>query len=157
MSGMPGMNGTVVGAARTAVAGVMPPLGDARSQPVRVDAPDPEVRPKAGRRRFSTEYKLRVLEQAEQCGPGEVGALLRREGLYSSHLTLWRRQRAAGALQTGKKRAAADLQQALRQLVAAEREIRHLKQRLERAETILTVQKKLSTLLQLGSQDLGNF
>ena len=153
------MNGTVVGAARTATAELALP-GDARSQPVRVvDAPDPEVRPKASRRRFTTEYKLRILDQAEQCGPGEVGALLRREGLYSSHLTIWRRQRAAGALQAGKKRApaSAELQQALRQLAAAERDNRRLKQRLERAETILAVQKKLSTLLQLGSQDLGNF
>ena len=56
--------------------------------------PDPEVVPQAKRRRFSAEYKLRVLAEADSCTrPGEIGALLRREGLYSSHLTTWRRQR----------------------------------------------------------------
>ena len=56
--------------------------------------PVTEVTPKAKRRRFSARYKLRVLEEADRCTrPGEIGALLRREGLYSSHLTTWRRQR----------------------------------------------------------------
>src|SRR2546428_9636765 len=60
---------------------------------------DPEVRERAARRRFTAEYKLQVLREADQCaGVGEVGALLRREGLYSSHLTTWRRQREHGAL-----------------------------------------------------------
>ena len=69
--------------------------------------PDPEVTPKAKRRRFSAEYKLRILAEADGCTqPGEIGALLRREGLYSSHLTTWRRQRDEGQLYglTGKKR-----------------------------------------------------
>jgi hypothetical protein len=62
--------------------------------------PDPEVPAKARRRRFSAEYKLAILREADACTqPGEVGALLRREGLYSSHLVDWRRQRDAGALQ----------------------------------------------------------
>jgi hypothetical protein len=62
-------------------------------------APDPEVRERAARRRFTAEYKLQVLREADQCaGVGEVGAMLRREGLYSSHLTTWRRQREHGAL-----------------------------------------------------------
>ena len=55
--------------------------------------PDPEVVEKAGRRRFTAKYKLGVLEEADRCQPGEIGALLRREGLYSSHLTTWRRWR----------------------------------------------------------------
>jgi len=56
--------------------------------------PDPEVEPKAKRRTFTAEYKLRILAEADGCTePGQVGALLRREGLYSSHLTTWRRQR----------------------------------------------------------------
>jgi transposase-like protein len=60
---------------------------------------DPEVPAKAKRRQFSAEYRLRVLREADGCrAPGDVGALLRREGLYSSHLVLWRRQREAGAL-----------------------------------------------------------
>ena len=54
--------------------------------------PDPEVPAKATRRRFSAKYKLKILRQADQCGPGEVGALLRREGLYWSNLQTWRRQ-----------------------------------------------------------------
>ena len=61
--------------------------------------PDPEVGERAARRRFTAEYKLQVLREADQCaGVGELGALLRREGLYSSHLTTWRRQREHGAL-----------------------------------------------------------
>src|SRR4051812_50146792 len=60
---------------------------------------DRELVEGAKRRRFTAEYKLRVLRQAEACArPGEIGALLRREGLYPSHLTAWRRQRDAGAL-----------------------------------------------------------
>ena len=62
--------------------------------------PDPEVPEKAKRRRFSAEYKLAVLREADRCTqPGQIGALLRRERLYSSHLVDWRRQRDAGALQ----------------------------------------------------------
>ena len=61
--------------------------------------PDPEVTPKAKRRRFNAEYKLRILAEADGCTqPGEIGALLRREGLYSSLLTTWRRQRGRGAV-----------------------------------------------------------
>jgi transposase len=59
--------------------------------------PDPEVEPKAKRRTFTTEYKLRILAEADECtAQGQLGALLRREALYSSHLTTWRRQRASG-------------------------------------------------------------
>src|SRR6266576_1143616 len=62
--------------------------------------PDSEVPEKAKRRRFSAEYKLAILREADTCTqPGEIGALLRREALYSSHLVDWRRQRDAGALQ----------------------------------------------------------
>jgi transposase len=67
--------------------------------PVRL--PDPELLERPVRRRFTSEYKLDVLRQAEACcKPGDVGALLRREGLYSSHLTTWRRQRDEGALES---------------------------------------------------------
>jgi transposase-like protein len=65
-----------------------------------VKMPDPEVVPKAERRRFTAEYKLRILAEADACTQrGEIGALLRREGLYRSHLDKWREQRRAGALQ----------------------------------------------------------
>src|SRR5271165_4269827 len=68
--------------------------------------PDPEVPERATRRRFSAEYKLRILTEVDACSePGEIGALLRREGLYSSHLVDWRRSRDAGALEgLGRKR-----------------------------------------------------
>jgi len=63
------------------------------------DIPDPEVVPKAKRRKFSAEYKRRILEEANDCtAPGQIGALLRREGLYSSYLSTWRRQRDRGLL-----------------------------------------------------------
>jgi transposase-like protein len=66
----------------------------------RPDLPDPEVVPTAKRRQFSAAYKQRIVEEADDCSePGEVGGLLRREGLYSSHLTTWRRQRARGELE----------------------------------------------------------
>ena len=62
--------------------------------------PDPEVEVKTGRRRFIARYKLSIVEQADRCQhPGEIGALLRREGLYSSHLSTWRRQHREGLLQ----------------------------------------------------------
>jgi transposase-like protein len=71
------------------------------------DIPDPEVVPKAKRRKFSAEYKLRILDESDNCTePGQIGALLRREGLYSSHLSTWRRQREQGLLEalSSKKR-----------------------------------------------------
>ena len=66
-----------------------------------INVPDPEVPEKKTRRKFTAAFKLRILQQADQCAqPGEIGALLRREGLYSSHLTTWRRQREDGILQS---------------------------------------------------------
>jgi len=114
-----------------------------------VGAPDPEVTERAKRRRFTGEYKLRILREADSCkGDGDLGALLRREGLYSSHLASWRQQRdkiaEAGlkARKRGPKSKVADPR--VRQL---ERENARLKQRLEQAETIISFQKKLSQLL----------
>ena len=114
--------------------------------------PDPEVVPRAKRRQFSAKYKLQILEEVDQCDqPGQIGAVLRREGLYSSHLTTWRRQRAAGQLQglRPKKRGRKpDLQAA--ELARLQRENERLKARLEQAETIIEVQKKLSQMLGLA-------
>ena len=74
-------------------------LNEPSRPPRSASDPDPEVPSKARRRRFTAKYKLEILEEAEQCSePGEIGALLRREGLYSSHLSKWRDQREAGAL-----------------------------------------------------------
>ena len=65
-----------------------------QNETTRNQVPDPEVVPQARRRRFSAEYKLRILQEADTCRvSGEIGALLRREGLYGSHLSKWRRQR----------------------------------------------------------------
>lgn len=114
--------------------------------------PDPEVTPKAKRRRFSAKYKLQVLAEADRCThPGEIGALLRREGLYSSHLTTWRRQREEGQLQglSGRKRGRkADPQAA--EVAQLRRENEQLQARLKQAEVIIDVQKKLSGLLGLN-------
>lgn len=114
--------------------------------------PNPQVTPKAERRRFSAEYKLRILAEADTCtARGEIGAMLRREGLYSSHLEKWRRQRGRGALQgltTQKRGPKVDSQAA--ELTRLRRENEGLQARLQQAETIIDVQKKLSTLLGLS-------
>ena len=116
-----------------------------------IKTPDPEVVPKAERRRFSAEYKLRILVEADACTQrGELGAVLRREGLYRSHLDKWREQRRVGALQAlaPQKRGPKPDPQAA-EIARLRREHERLQQRLQRAETIIEVQKKLSALLGL--------
>ncbi len=116
--------------------------------------PQNEVTPKAKRRRFSAQYKLRILEETDRCTqPGQIGALLRREGLYSSNLTTWRRQRdqgQIGALSPKKRgpKPAADAAMA-RELVKLCKEKAHLEQKLKKAELVIEVQKKVSQLLGL--------
>ena len=114
-----------------------------------VRAMDPEVAERAKRRRFTAEYKLRVLRKADACkGDGDIGALLRREGLYSSQLAAWRRQRdeltKAGMKARKRGPKPKDVDPQIKRL---ERENARLKQRLEQAETIIGFQKKLSKLL----------
>jgi transposase-like protein len=114
--------------------------------------PDPEVPERASRRRFSAEYKLRVLEEADRCEEsGEVGALLRREGLYSSILSDWRRQRREGMLDglSPKKRGRkADPNRAQgERITQLERELTRLQRKLAHAEKIIEVPKKLSEVL----------
>ena len=107
-------------------------------------APDPEVPATVQRRRFSAAYRLRILKAVDACKkPGEVGALLRREGLYSSLLTNWRRQREAGALREmrGRRRGPAPRPVDPR-VTQLEAENRRLQRKLQRAETIITLQKK---------------
>lgn len=118
--------------------------------------PDPEVRERAARRRFTAEYKLQVLRQADQCaGVGELGALLRREGLYSSHLTTWRRQREQGALVAlaPKKRGrpATTVSPLARRVAELERDNARLARRLQHAEAIIDAQKKLAEILGLAT------
>jgi transposase-like protein len=122
------------------------------------DIPDPEVAPKAKRRKFSAEYKVRILEEADRCTErGEIGALLRREGLYSSHLSTWRRQRDQGILSglSPKKRGRKGKDELEKELAELRRENKRLQARLEEAEMIIDVQKKLSRLLGLATEENG--
>ena len=116
--------------------------------------PDPEVRPKAKHRHFTAEYKKRILDEADACtNPTQRGALVRREGLYSSHLTMWRRQRAQGILDglAPKKRGVKSDPLALEN-AQLRRENQRLEQQLQRAEMIIEVQKKISLLLGLPTE-----
>jgi len=123
-------------------------------------APDPEVVPRATRRRFSAAYKLRIVEEADACTkPGEVGALVRREGLYTSHLSSWRRARDQGrleALAPRRRGPKPDPDRALaRRNAQLERENARLGKRLEVAETIMEVQGNVSRLLGLTMPELN--
>jgi transposase-like protein len=116
--------------------------------------PDPEVAALPKRRQFSAAYKRRIVREATACQmPGEVGALLRREGLYSSHLTDWRREIEASeqvALAPKRRGPKPDLAKAeSRRVEALEREVTRLRQKLGRAEQIIEAQKKLCELLGL--------
>ena len=120
------------------------------SDQLRADVPDPEVVSPRRRRRFSAAYKQRMLEETDRCSePGEVGALLRREGLYSSHLTRWREQGCSGQLEPQKRGRQADPEAA--EVRRLQRENERLKVQLERAELIIDAQKKLCQLLNLPS------
>ena len=124
--------------------------------------PDSAVSEKAKRRRFTAEYKLHILREVDQCkASGEVGAILRREGLYSSNLTNWRRQRdnvireGLGKQKRGPKAKPEDPR-----VKELERENARLKRRLQRSEAMLEIQKKASELLgiplsQLDQDDRG--
>jgi transposase len=111
--------------------------------------PDPEVPEKAKRRRFSAEYKLAILREADACTePGQIGALLRRERLYSSHLVDWRRQRETGALEAlARKRGPKPADPAQGEADRLRRENERLRGRLAQAERIIEIQGKVSELL----------
>ncbi len=111
--------------------------------------PDPEVPERPQRRRFTAEYKLRILKEADACTePGQIGALLRREGLYSSHLVDWRRQRDAGALEAlGKRRGRPRPDPKDKEIARLRTDNVRLRRRLEQAEKVIEVQGKVSELL----------
>ena len=122
--------------------------------------PDPEVTEKAVRRKFTAKYKLRILQEAEVCATqGQMGALLRREGLYSSNLTTWRRQQKKGALEALSPKHRGPKEKNItpsdRRIVELEKENRHLKEKLKQAETIIDVQKKLSEILRIPLDPTG--
>lgn len=113
---------------------------------------DPEVNAKPKHRQFTAEYKQRILEEADACTePGQIGALLRREGLYSSNLVHWRRQRSEGFLKgLSPKKRGPKPDPLANENAALRRRIERLEAELKRAETIIEVQKKLSDLLGLS-------
>jgi len=118
--------------------------------------PNPEVPERAKRRRFSAEYKLRVLQEADRCKPGEVGALLRREGLYSSHLTVWRRQRNEGALSSLSKKRGRKAKRSAEQIELDRmvQENGRLRERLRQLELIVAAQKKVAALEQALNEEV---
>lgn len=118
----------------------------------RLAPPDPEVVERAHRRQFTATYKLRILEEADQCtAPGQLGALLRREGLYSSHLADWRRQRAQGTLAAlaPRRRGRPSTSAPSVELSRLRQENERLTRQLAAAEAIIEIQKKVSLLLGL--------
>ena len=121
---------------------------------------NPEVNEKPVRRHFDAAYKLRILEEADRCSEvGQVGELLRREGLYSSHLTNWRHLRDEGTLQSlgpkrrGRKAKCNDA--TTQELDRLRRDNQGLAERLRQAETIIEVQKKVSEILGLTPTNQG--
>lgn len=113
------------------------------------ERPSTEVVTRAARRRYTAEYKLRILREVEACkGTGEIGALLRREGLYSSNLTKWRGQRARGELEglAAQRRGPKEDPQAVEN-ARLKRENERLREELRKAQLIIEVQKKVSQLL----------
>ena len=138
--------------------GVAPSFGRTE-EPEIMSPPDPEVPEKRRRRKFSAQYKLRILAEAEACHePGQIGVLLRREGLYSSNLSTWKRQQEAGlleALSPKKRGRKGKVKNPLAQQVARlERENERLKEQLRKAEIIIDVQKKISQILGITQEHL---
>lgn len=103
--------------------------------------------PRPSRRRFTAEYKLRILQEAERCAPGELGALLRREGLYSSHLATWRKQRRAGSLAgLAAKKRGPKVDPLAEELARLKRENAQLQAKLKWADLIIDAQKSCGML-----------
>jgi transposase len=121
---------------------------------------DPQMTEKASRRRFSTAYKLSIIEQVDACTDrGEVGALLRREGLYYSTLANFRKQKAQGLLEVGSAKRLRGSKNpvvaaAIAQQMELERENRKLRRQLAQAEHIIAIQKKAAILLGETLQDM---
>ena len=125
---------------------------EAGAVPVSASRRDPEVVAKAKRRTFTAEYKQRILQEADDAAatPGGVGSLLRREGLYSSHLVAWRRERQAGileALKPRKRGRRAERHPLTEENQKLRRQVGQLTEKLRKAELIIEVQKKVAALL----------
>lgn len=127
----------------------MDPMHEMKGAGAQLAVPDPAVEAKPQRRRFTAEYKLRILREVERAKePGVIGAILRREGLYSSHLVTWRRERdrVARAGLAARKRGPTAMPKDPR-VTQLEREIARLRRRNQQVETLLEIQKKASELL----------
>ena len=140
--------GTTEGARRAT--GIVPMAG--ASAHLVSPAPDPEVSEKRPRRKFTAKYKLRILAEADVCTqPGQMGALLRREGLYSSNLTTWRQQREKGILQAMAPKKRGRKQKVknplAKKIAQLEKENQRLQQKLKKADLIIEAQKKMSEIL----------
>ena len=113
---------------------------------------NPEVVEKAARRRFTLEYKRRIASEAEACSqPGELGALLRREGLYSSVVARWRRQLRESTLSSSKKSTRKETP--AQEIARLKRQNQRLAEKLRQAELIIDVQKKVSEMIQTRSSE----
>lgn len=151
------MNGATVAARDDSLEGARRATGNESSRA----PPEPEVIAVARRREFSMEERRRILAAADLCTkPGEIGALLRKEGIYSSHLSTWRKQRAAveRAATTPKRRGrkADPLLAETRRCEQLERECDHLRRELAKSNLIIDVQKKVSALLGLLKDETPN-
>lgn len=118
------------------------------------ETPEVEVPEKPRRRRFTADYKLAILREADGCTEaGDMGALLRREGLYSSHVTTWRQQRERGVLvalgpkQRGRKPKRTETQ--AQELTKVRRQKAALERKLKQAELVIAIQKKVSAMLEI--------
>lgn len=115
---------------------------------------DPEVVEKASRRRFTDQYKRKIALEADRCTqPGEIGALLRREGLYSSVLARWRRQLNQESSMSPPKKRRTKMASSAKEMEDLKRENEQLKEKLRQAELIIDVQKKVSEMMQTRSQE----
>ena len=115
---------------------------------------DPEVPEKTARRRFTAAYKLSILKEADGCTEfGQIASLLRREGIYSSSLSLWRRQVAQGLIPKRRGPIARKTDPLVRRNAELERENARLTYKLKRAELIIDVQKKVAELLKGSSEE----
>ena len=134
--------------------GVAPSAGGSGTGLDGIASPDPEVLEKKPRRKLTAKYKLRILAEADACNqPGQIGALLRREGLYSSSLTTWRRQKKRGLLQamTPKKRGRKEKHKnpLAKDVARLENENRRLQLKLKQAKMIIEAQKKMAEILEI--------
>jgi transposase-like protein len=141
-------DGSAAGRGEQRAVGERSEVAGGRVAPVGV--PDPELVERARRRSFTAEYKARILAEADGCiRPGEVGELLRREGLYSSHLVTWRKQRTDGALkELGKTRGRKPADRRDQEIVQLKRKLERSESELVKARRVIEIQGNVSALLE---------